>query len=43
MYMKKCKCGAKTYHCGRDIEECVECEADLSEVEAKIAGRNDND
>ena len=41
MYMKKCNCGAKTYHCGRDINKCVECEADLSEVEAKPAGRDD--
>ena len=43
MYMKKCQCGAKTYHCGRDIEKCVECEADLSEVKAEIAGRDKNE
>ena len=41
MYMKTCiQCSAKTYHCGRDINKCVECETDLSEVEAKIAGRD---
>ena len=40
MYMKKYNCGAKTYHCGRGIEECVECGADLTDKEAKPAGRD---
>ena len=39
MYMKRCNCGAKTYHCGRDIEKCVECGSDLKDKKAKVAGK----
>ena len=42
MYMKTCtQCNKKTYRCGRDIEKCIECGADLKDKKAKIAGRDD--